>query len=288
MTLQETLAKLNWGGEGYSTYQGYSYMTGPETSAWNDLGFLASTMNTWMTTQYSEMQNLLRPAANTLQQMFTNPQGFGSVAYAGMQSNIINQIGSGYASDLRALQNNMANQNMAGLTSGAYQAIQAGLAQGAQGQEAQAINQLQTQNALAKIQQQQWALGQAPQMAQALGSLPQSAQMAGSLAGMEGQQAKGFYGQQSPMSAMLGSMAGAALTIGGGLIGGPAGAMIGSAIGGGISGGLGGGGGGGFGGLAENWGSLGLPSIWGGNQNYGGWGSNTVVQNPLAMGPGGG
>ena len=280
MTLQETLSRLSWGGEGYADYQGYAYMTGPETSAWNQLGYDTSVMNSWMTNQFKEMQGLLNQTIiPALKQMATNPQGFGAQALAAMRSQAIGSISEGYSSAVQAQQNAFASENLAGLGSGVEQAISANLAQTASGQEASAMNQINIANAQEQVQQQQFALSGLAQADQELGAVPQSAQIAAGLNQNELAASQSYYGQQSPMNAMLGSLAGTALTIGGGLIGGPAGAMIGSSIGGAISSGLGGSGAGG-GSLASNWGSLGFPSIWGGSPtpsstmtNYGGVGA---------------
>jgi hypothetical protein len=270
MTLQETLAQLNWGGEGYAAYDGYGYMTGPETSAWNQLGYDASLMNTWMTTQYSEMQNFIRNTLTpSITQMMTNPQGFGTAGIHAMNTQLINNIGANYAGQMQNLQGRFDTQNLAGLGSGVQQALMMNAAQAASGQEATGLNQIQLQNAQLKAQQQMQAMQMGMQLPGVMGQMPQSAGLAMQAAELEGQEAKGFYGQQSPTSAMLGSLADVALTVGGGLIGGPAGAMIGSQIGGALSGGLGGQGGGGGYYIGQNWGSFGLPSIWGGGPTSG-------------------
>jgi hypothetical protein len=286
MTLEETLAKLNWGGGGYAGYEGYGYMTGPETSAWNQLGYDASVMNSWMMNQFTEMQNFI---SQTLQpaitQMITNPQGFGTAGIHAMNTQLINNIGGQYSSQMQNLQQSFDTQNMAGLGSGVQQALRLNAAQTAAGQEATGLNQIQLQNAQLKAQQQLQGMQMGMQLPGVMGQLPQSAALAGQFAQLEGQEAKGFYGQQSPTSAILGSLADVALTVGGGLIGGPAGAMIGSKIGGAISGGMSGGGGGGGAGdyIGQNWGNWNMPSIWGGGQ-YSAPGVDPI--NPMQMGPG--
>jgi hypothetical protein len=245
MTLQETLAKLNWGGEGYAAYDGYCYMTGPETTAWNQLGYELSNMNNWMNLQFREQQGLLNNfLIPQLESFVNNPPGFGATALASMRSGLIGNIGSQLSSQVGNLQNQFATQNMAGLGSGPEAALVAAARQTAAGQEAQGLNTINIQNAQEQAQQREFGLSGLQGAEQALGQLPQSAQLAANLTGMEGQQAKSFYGQQSPTSGILGGILGALGPLATMIPGiGPILGPIMSAVGGGISGAGGGGGG---------------------------------------------
>lgn len=214
MSLQETLSKLNWGGEGYAAYDGYAYMTGPETSAWNQLGYEVSNMNNWMNLQFKEQQGLLNNfLIPQLESFVTNPPGFGATALSAMRTTMMGNISSQLTSQVRGVQNQFASENLAGLGSGVQEAIVANLKQGASGEEAQGLNQIAIQNAQLQAQQQEYGLSGLSSAEQALGALPQSASIVAGLTGMEQQTSKGFYGQQSPYAGILGSLAGTALNL---------------------------------------------------------------------------
>jgi hypothetical protein len=142
-----------------------------------------------MNKQFAQQQSIMKMFLPQLQQMATNPQGFGAAAMAAMRSQTINTIGSQLASQQAGLRSQFATANMPGLGSGAQAAISATLAGGAAGAEASNLQQLSIANEQAKQQQQQYALTGMQQMA-----------------GMTGQQSLGFggLGVQAGSSAMQG------------------------------------------------------------------------------------
>lgn len=227
---------LNWGGEGYNDYQGYMKISGAEKQAQEQTVQESNFLQQMMQTQFAEQQQLLNSfLIPQLKQMATDPQGFGAKALANMQSQLINTVGSQYASQTQAIQNRFATQNMAGLGSGFQTALQANLAQGAAGQEAGGLLNIGLANEQAKLQQQQFGLSGLMGAEQELGAAPQSA-------GLAIQSNQNRFGQSYQMAKqgslwqnLLGGVVGAGLNM--------IAPGVGSLVGGAISGAGGGGGG---------------------------------------------
>lgn len=231
---------------GSATFGGVlSGHSGQEETAWNQLGYETSIMNTWMVHQYSEMQNLLnKTIIPQLTQMATNPQGFGAQALSAMRSTLINQVGTQAASQTRQMQQNFASQNLAGLGSGVQQALAANIGQSAAGQEASGLNSIAIANANAQMQQQQYALSGLQGAVGQLGQLPQSAGLASQLANAEFSGAYNLSNQTGMGQQLVSGLVGTGLNALGAMAGmpEPIGGMLGS-LGSNIAGGGGGGGG---------------------------------------------
>lgn len=273
----------NWGGPSYATYDGCMKVSGQEKSAENLTASEAQMLQGWMGKQFGEQQgwlnNIIMPQ---LQQMFTNPQGFGAPALAAMRSKTIGTIGAQLSSQEKNLANQFATQNMAGLGSGVQMAETAGLQSQAAGQEAAGLQNIAIANAQAQMQQQQWAGGALMQGVQQLGQVPGSANLALQASGTQFNEAYKMAQQGGIMQNILGGLAGAGI---GFLTGGPAGAIAGGLKGVmGSSGGggtdntsvLAGGGGGGF----QPW--AGLPTWLGGKGS-----TSSPITVPLGGGQGG-
>lgn len=170
---------INWGGNGFPEYQGYLKVSGEEKQAHAQSVQESQFLQNMMQTQFSEQQGLLNNfLIPQLKQMATNPEGFGAKALADMQSQLINTVGSQFASQTKGLQERFATQNLAGLPSGVQTALQAQLGQGAAGMEATGIQDIQLANERAKLEQQQFGLSGLADATQLLGAAPQSAGLA--------------------------------------------------------------------------------------------------------------
>lgn len=178
--------ELNWGGPGYSDYQGYMKVSGAERTAAGQQANITTSLSNYSqslmsmaNTQFSEMQGLLN---NTiipqLTQMATNPQGFGMQALAEMKGQAIDTIGGQAAAQSAQLRQSFASQNLAGLQSGVQQALHGQLGQAAAGQEATALRNIDIANQQARMQQQEFGLSGLMQSTSLLGQAPQSAGLA--------------------------------------------------------------------------------------------------------------
>jgi hypothetical protein len=239
---------MNWGGPGYATYEVEMKVSGQEKTAANMTSQESSFLMNMLQTQFSEQQNLLtKVLIPQLQNMATNPQGFGAQAMADIRAQTVGTIGTQLTSQRQALQQQFATANMAGLGSGVEAAISASMGAGAAGEEASALQQQQIANAQLKAQQQQWALGTLGQIEPQLGAAPQAA---GILSSNLNNQFQNAY-TMSQQGGFWSNLARGALgAVAGGLEGGPWGAVLGGAQG--FLGGQQGGGGG----ILGNLGSL--------------------------------
>lgn len=219
---------VNWGGPGYPAYAVEMKVSGGEKTAASQTAQESQYLMNMMKQQFGEQQNLLNNVlVPQLQQMATNPQGFGAQALAAMRSQTIGTIGTQLAEQQKSLQQQFATQNMAGLGSGVQAALGANLAQGAAGAEASNLQQIAIANAQAQQQQQQFGLQGLGQASQLLGQAPQSAGLA-----LTGSQAS--FNQQYQMAQQGGfwsNLARGALMAAGTAIAGPLGGMAGSALG---------------------------------------------------------
>jgi hypothetical protein len=172
----------------------------------------ATYLQSMMKTQFAEQQGLLNNVLlPQLQQMATNPQGFGAKALSAMQSQLINTVGTQLSSQEKSVQSQFATQNMAGLSSGVQAAIQANLAQGAAGQEAGGLQNLSIANAQLQNQQQQFGLTGLGQATSLLGAAPQSAGLGISANNAAFGQASQMAQQGSIWQNLLGGVLGAGL-----------------------------------------------------------------------------
>lgn len=194
----------------------------------------AQYLTNMMQTQFGEQQNLLNHILlPQLQQMATNPQGFGPQAMAAMRAQTIGTIGTQLAAQQRSLQQQFSTANMAGLGSGVQAALGAQLGAGAAGAEASSLQELSIANAQMQQQQRMQGLSGLAQASTLLGQAPQSAGLA-----LQGSQAS--FGQQYQMAQQGGfwsNLARGALTAAGTAFLGPLGSMAGSALGGALFGG---------------------------------------------------
>jgi hypothetical protein len=203
---------MNWGGEGYNDYQGYMKVSNAEKQAQAQAQQESQFLQSMMKTQFAESQTLLNSVLlPQLKQMATNPQGFGAKALADMQSQLINTVGSQYASQTQNLQNRFAVSNAPGLGSGFQTALQANLAQGAAGQEAGGLMNIQLANEQAKLDQQRFGLGGLAQASTLLGQAPQSASLGLEANQNFANQAHTLATQGSLWSNLLGGVMGAGL-----------------------------------------------------------------------------
>jgi hypothetical protein len=121
-------------------------------------------------TQFGEQQSILGMLTPQLESMATNPQGFGAIEYAALQSQIVNDVGSQYSSAAKSAAREFATTDEAGLPSGAEQEIQANLTGAAAGEVASQSTGLAVANQQLKQEQQQFALGALSGEAGTLGS----------------------------------------------------------------------------------------------------------------------
>jgi hypothetical protein len=132
-----------------------------------------------MQTQFKEQQDLLNNVLlPQLKQMATDPQGFGAKALADMQSKLINTVGTQFASQEKGLQERFATQNLPGVGSGVQEALRANLAQGAAGQEAGGLMDIQLANEQQKERQREIGISGLAQASTLLGQAPGSAGLA--------------------------------------------------------------------------------------------------------------
>lgn len=202
----------NWGGEGYPAYEVVMKASDAQKQAQQQSQQEAQFLQSMMQTQFGEQQQLLNKVLiPQLTQMAQNPQGFGAQALAAMQSQLINTVGTQFASQEKSLQNQFASNNLAGLGSGVQEAIKANLAGNAAGFEGQGLSNIAIQNAQLKNQQQQFALGGLGAADSLLGQAPQSAGLA-----LEGNkntfnQATQIHNQGGFFSNLMGGLLGAGL-----------------------------------------------------------------------------
>jgi hypothetical protein len=161
---------------------------------------------------FGDQQGMLNFLTPQLENFINNPPGFGASALSAMKSSYIGTVGSQLASQTQALQNQFSTENMAGLGSGVQAGIMANLRQGAAGQEATGLLNINQQNAQLQAQQQEFGMSALQGLEQSTGSLAQGyAGQTANLTGLEQSTAKGFYGQQSPWAGILGGLAGTAM-----------------------------------------------------------------------------
>lgn len=168
-------------------------------------------------TQLAQQQTILKPLISQLQTMATNPQGFGTAEFAALQAKIVNDTSGQYSSAAKSEAQSFAVSNEAGLTSGAEEAIQAGLkAQAGESVAEQSVN-LTVANEQLKQEQQRFAQSGLAQISGTLGSQADAtAGMGGSNLGAAGataneefQQASTIYNQGSMWQNILGGVIGA-------------------------------------------------------------------------------
>jgi hypothetical protein len=120
--------------------------------------------------QQNFLTNFLEPQ---LKSMYENPTGFGPVALADLDANLVNTTGTQAAGARQASQAAFDTQNMAGLPSGVEQAIQSQIRSSAGNTIAQGSNQIQLANQQYKNQQQMTALSGLEAVPVMLGMSPQ-------------------------------------------------------------------------------------------------------------------
>jgi hypothetical protein len=234
---------MNWGGEGYPAYEVQMKVSDKENQAYDAQAAESKFLSQSMQTQFAQQQYIAKFLTTQLQQMVSNPQGFGPQTMAEMRAQAINTIGMQMSAAEKGLQQQFASENMAGLGSGVEVATLAGERQAAIGQEATVLSNLDIANAQAKIQQQQFGVQGLLQTGQLAGEMPQSAQL---LSGSLSNQFSESYNMAQQGGFWSNLARGALVAAGGaigGIAGGPAGAMAGASIGANVGGGMFGGGG---------------------------------------------
>lgn len=170
---------LNWGGEGYATYECYLKVSGGEKTAAKAQAGLTSSLSSMMKTQFAEQQGLLNNfLIPQLESMVTNPTGFGATAIAAMKSQSISNIGRQFAAQTQQAQQRFATENMAGLQSGVQEALKGQLGLSAAGMESSALANIDIADAQAKMQQQEFGLTGLAGATSLLGQAPQAAGLA--------------------------------------------------------------------------------------------------------------
>lgn len=188
-------------------------------------------LQTMMQTQFKEQQDLLNHVLlPQLKQMATDPQGFGAKALADMQSKLINTVGTQFASQQKGLQQRFATNNLPGVGSGVQEALSANLAQGAAGQEAGGLMNIDLANEQQKEQQRQFGISGLAGASTLLGQAPGSAGLALQANSQNFDQSHQIAQQGSLWQNLLGGVLGAGL---GFAVGGPAGAAVGAGMTGG-------------------------------------------------------
>lgn len=174
---------------------------------------------TIMQTQLGQQAAVLKTVLPQLQEMATNPKGFGATEYAALQAKIMTDTAGQYSSAAKAEAADFATTNEAGLPSGVEASIQANLRGAAAGAVATQSTELTIANEEAKQQQQQYALSAENQIqsefgsqATAFGGQTNTAQAgAASTANSEFNQAQAVYNQGSLWKNILGGVVGAGL-----------------------------------------------------------------------------
>ena len=210
---------FNWGGAGYATYEVFLKVSGAERTAQAQTAQESQYLMNMMQTQFGEQQNLLNNMLiPQLQQMATNPQGFGAQQMAAMRAQTIGTIGTQLAEQQKGLAQQFSLANMAGVGSGVQAALLARGAQTAAGMEASSLQDLAIANAQMQQQQRMAGLSGLASASQLLGQAPQSAGLALSGSGQQFNQAYTMAKQGGFWSNMLqGVVGGLASGLTGGL-----------------------------------------------------------------------
>lgn len=124
--------------------------------------------------QFSEQQSFLNNFLTPqLKSMYENPTGFGPVAIADLEAQLVNTTGAQALNAKQSSQEAFATQNMKGLPSGVEQAIQAQIDSAAGNTVAQGNLNIGLANQQYKNQQQMTALAGLENIPQMLGMSPQ-------------------------------------------------------------------------------------------------------------------
>jgi hypothetical protein len=170
-------------------------------------------------TQLGQQTAVLKTILPQLNEMATNPAGFGPTEYAALQAKIVADTSGQYSSTAKSEAANFATTNEAGLPSGVEESIQANLKGAAGNAVATQSTNLAITNEQLKQQQQQYALSSLSQIQSGIGSEASATagQSSGTLAGSastansEFNQAATIYNQGSLWKNILGGVAGAGL-----------------------------------------------------------------------------
>jgi len=229
---------LWWGGSPeYATYEGFCKVSDEEKAAQAQSAQESKYLQNMMQVQFKEQQDLLNNVLlPQLKQMATDPQGFGAKALADMQSKLISTVGSQFASQEKGLQERFATQNLPGVGSGVQEALRANLAQGAAGQEAGGLMNIDLANEQLKEEQRMAGISGLAGASTLLGQAPGSAGLALQANDQNFQQSYQMAQQGSLWQNLLGGVIGAGLNFasGGmtGLFGGGGSGMTPQALGG--------------------------------------------------------
>jgi hypothetical protein len=167
---------LTWGGPGYNAYEVVMKVSQAEKDAQAQSAQESKYLQNMMQVQFKEQQDLLNNVLlPQLKQMATNPQGFGAKALADMQSKLISTVGSQFASQEKGLQERFATKNLPGVGSGVQEALRANLAQGAAGEEAGGLLNIDLANEQLKEQQRMAGISGLAGASTLLGQAPGSA-----------------------------------------------------------------------------------------------------------------